>query len=103
MTESKTFKNIAWVSGDGNAQSEWIVSDGPRSVFSREEWDMEVTFTRKPPQPKAGNRVDLHGATPGDNLGTVVGVDGQDVWVKWDESSVPEGMIYNASQLYVVG
>lgn len=53
----KMFKNLAWIGGDSSERDEWIVSDGPRSRFSREEWDMEVTFIKKVPKIVIGSKV----------------------------------------------
>lgn len=53
MTEKKTFKNPAFVSGHscGSPRERWEVHymdvEGESGLFKRDEYDMEVTFTKK--------------------------------------------------------
>ena len=58
MTEKKTFKNVLmWSAHTDGARVEWLVSG--EGVYSAAEWDMEVTFTKKPMRRKVGDVIKI--------------------------------------------
>lgn len=74
--EKKTFKNIGWVSGDLTSGEGWMISDQHRTQFPRDEWDMEVTFTKKVKPVEVGDQVLYYGT-----YYEVVGVYGNYLWL----------------------
>ena len=59
MLEKKTFNNLSSVVNTFDPEHTWLVygfnSTGNR--FTHREWDMEVIFTRRPPEFKPGQHV----------------------------------------------
>lgn len=59
MTEKKTFKNVSSVINTFDPEHTWLV-EGFRlanNTFTHREWDMEVTFTKKPKPVEVGSVV----------------------------------------------
>jgi hypothetical protein len=81
MTEKKTFEGAVDVDSRHNGWSvqAWesrSFSDCQESFFSKDEWDMEVTFTKKVKPFEIGDFVETYGAR-----GYVIGVWEDFVWV----------------------
>lgn len=82
MTETKTFKNVAWVGSDGHAD-EWIVSDSLPSRFPTDEYDMEVIFTKKEVNPEVGGTCRLRLIYDPDGVTyTIIAVSDDLVWIR---------------------
>lgn len=81
MTEKKTFKNVSSVINTFDPEHTWVV-EGFRmksNEFTHREWDMEVTFTKKPKPIQINSVVeDLMG-----NTGRVVAVQADKAWVNY--------------------
>lgn len=104
MPETKTFKNEPSGFANGQPIIGWRMSTG--DVFSSHEWDMEVTFTRKPSPPpkfKAGDRVNTIGDELEDDYGTVVaGSMPGKVHVVWDINPLVVQTHWDENGLYLV-
>lgn len=91
MTEKQTFKN-PWrlVEDHGYEHPHWCVYPSGSSsasecgFFSRNEWDMEVTFIKKAEPFKVGDVVNY-------NLGTgravIRAIDGEECWLQFPDGS----------------
>jgi hypothetical protein len=86
MTETKTFKNtgLGTISLSPDTTNRWLVAG---EQFSFDEWDMEVTFTKKAKPFRAGDAV-ISELDPNDP-GTVLAVHGDYVWVQWGQCPNP--------------
>lgn len=82
MTEKKTFKNVSSVINTFDPEHTWVV-EGFRmksNEFTHREWDMEVTFTKKPEQFKTGDKVTVAEGYYGPY--EVLGVSEYEIWLK---------------------
>lgn len=96
MTEKKTFKNpydiskgideLGW--GPDNYQEViWVdeTQSGATVSFPTEEWDMEVTFTKKPEPIKVGDTVKF--LTGAYQAKVLMIADNDDVWLEFADQS----------------
>lgn len=82
MTEKKTFKNPKLVTGWEDGVIAWhSISEYPSpGKFLVDEWDMEVTFTKKAPKPEVGGTC----RTKYSDQLAIMGVNGSWIWVAED-------------------
>jgi hypothetical protein len=105
VTEKKTFKHprivYTWINDEIVG---WGLHQFPAESFSSDEWDMEVTFTRKQRPLKLGDRVDTHTyGAPDNSLGTVVYItDKETVSVVWDVRPDSVQDFWNIEKLFLV-
>lgn len=78
MTEKKTFKNqrVAWQYEPMMRKYGWCVEDEP--CFFAEDWDMEVTFTKKV-NPEVGGTATLENYS---TIFTIIAVSDGRVWLQ---------------------
>lgn len=87
MTEKKTFKNPKITS---YLDFIWVGWGGPYALdqgttqFQKDEWDWEVTFTKKVKPPKVGDRA----LSPsGISECEIAAIDGDEVWLRYSDGS----------------
>lgn len=88
MMEQKKFKNPDNIYTDcGYAVPHWnIFGSEPEAeqAFPRDQWDMEVTFTKKVKPPKVGDKA----LSPsGLSEVEIAAIDGDEVWLRYDDGS----------------
>ena len=91
MTEKKTFKNVS-VYPDYNTKGWTVYNEGS---FSPNEWDMEVTFTKKPKPFNPGDRVHVEDSWYHEGGTVLVQYKEQVVVVEEDDSI----QVYDAADL----
>lgn len=86
MTEKKTFKNPYHISHS----SDWIEvhqlenTEIPSFIGHEDDWDMEVTFTKKVKPPKVGDKA----LSPsGISECEIAAIDGDEVWLRYSDGS----------------
>jgi hypothetical protein len=93
MTEKKTFKGSVDIDcrTDGWSVESWndsISTQTGYDFFSTDEWDMEVTFTKKVKPVEAGQRRTYRAGSPSEELVTIIAVSGDHVWAATDPDSL---------------
>jgi len=86
MTETKTFKNPHEISSQSYSKlghNTRVVTEVDDELFASQEWDIEVTFTRKPKPIAVGDKV--YTLNDPNDIGTVIAVYEENAWVKWSE------------------
>ncbi len=86
MSEKKTFKNqrVQWSYEPLMRKYGWTVEGIP--IFFADEWDMEVTFTKKE-KPLAVGDVIKYDNYNGSKTATIMAIDDDQCWLKFSDGS----------------
>lgn len=93
MTEKKTFKNVL-VEPSNSRPGGWFVEapEGEERHYSPQEWDMEVTFTRKPGPVEVG-QWRVMGKTGEESCVYILAIYGLVAWVTDDPEWLSDGRL----------
>ena len=83
MTEKKTFKNEP-VDTEKSFEDGYVVWFTSHDRFDSQDWDMEVTFTKKVKPPKVGGKAQ---SPSGWDMCEIAAIDGDEVWLRFDDGS----------------